>query len=242
VGLWSNRTVDSVLAEPSDSAPEAGTAPPLALRGIVKRWPGAPPVLEGVDLHLREGSTVAISGRNGAGKTTLLRIAAGLIAPESGTVRLEGFDPERDRTEFQRRIGFLSAGNSGLYARLKAEHHMELWARLALLPRAQRGPAIEAAAAKFELEPLFGRRVDRLAMGQRQRLRLALAFLHRPTIMLLDEPGTSLDEDGLALLGSALESLKARGGAAIVCLPSGWQQLPAVDAGYVLDGGRLEAG
>jgi ABC-2 type transport system ATP-binding protein len=214
--------------------------PPLALAGIVKRWPEVPPVLEGVDLRLEPGRAAAVEGRNGAGKTTLLRIACGLILPDAGTVRVAGLDPEHERTEFHRSVGFLSAGNSGLYARLKAEHHLEMWARLALIPRRERDAAIARVAAEFELEPLFGRRVDRLSMGQRQRLRLALAFLHEPRLVMLDEPGTSLDEEGLALLGAALGALKARGGAALVCLPSGWERLAAVDEAYVLDGGRLE--
>src|SRR3954463_6218107 len=81
---------------------------PLAMRGIVKRWKGAPaPVLAGVDLDLEPGRLVAVSGRNGTGKTTLLRIAAGLIAPDSGVVSVAGFDPERERREFQRRVGFV---------------------------------------------------------------------------------------------------------------------------------------
>jgi ABC-type multidrug transport system ATPase subunit len=230
------------MAQLATVADRAGTAaePPLALAGIVKRWPGVPPVLEGVDLRLEAGRAAAIEGRNGAGKTTLLRIACGLILPDSGTVRLSGIDPELERTEFHRRVGFLSAGNSGLYARLRAEHHLEMWARLALLPRSERVEAVRRAVERFALEPLCGRRVDRLSMGQRQRLRLALAFLHEPEVVLLDEPGTSLDEDGLVLLGSALDALKERGGAALVCLPSGWDRLAAVDDVHALVDGRLE--
>ncbi|MEA2398972.1 MAG: type transport system ATP-binding protein [Thermoleophilaceae bacterium] len=232
--------VDPSVAAGANGVRDERAAPPLALEGIVKHWPGVPHVLEGVDLTLESGTAVAIEGRNGAGKTTLLRIAAGLIAPEQGSVRVRGLDPERDRTEFHRRVGFLSAGNSGLYARLKAEHHLDMWARLALIPRRQRSGAIERVLGQFALEPLLGKRVDRLSMGQRQRLRLALSFLHDPEVILFDEPATSLDEDGMILLGSALDSLKARGGAALVCLPTGWDRLPAIDAVHGLADGRLE--
>lgn len=220
---------------------KTGWSAPLSLAGITKRWPGAPIVLDGVDVQLEPGTVLAIYGRNGAGKTTLLRIAAGLITPDAGSVRVDGYDVERDRTEFQRRIGLLSAGNSGLYARLKTEHHLDMWARLALVPRGRRAEAIERAVDLFDLAPLRGKRVDRLSMGQRQRLRLALAFVHDPTVVLLDEPTTSLDEQAVALLGGALDALKAAGGAAVVCLPSGPEVVPSVDAAMVLDGGRLEA-
>jgi ABC-type multidrug transport system ATPase subunit len=115
-----------------------------------------------------------------------------------------------------------------------------MWARLALLPRRERGLAIQRAIDRFELAPVCGRRVDRLSMGQRQRLRLALAFLHAPEVVLLDEPGTSLDEDGLALLDAALYDLKERGDAALVCLPSGWGRMRAIDDAHALADGRLE--
>jgi ABC-2 type transport system ATP-binding protein len=222
--------------EPVDVTAE-GTAA-LELRGIVKSW-GDQHVLREVDLALAPGTVVAIAGRNGAGKTTLLRVASGLIVPETGTVRLDGLDPERDRTEFQSRLGYLSAGNSGLYARLKAEHHLDLAVKLALMPRRDRRPAIERALQAFELEQLCGRRVDRLSMGQRQRLRLALSFVHEPTVVLLDEPSTSLDQDGRALVQQALNDLKARGGAAIVCVPTGGEPLPVVDRVLELSDGRL---
>jgi ABC-2 type transport system ATP-binding protein len=228
------------VAEPGAVARAPGRPAPLELEGIVKRWPGAPPVLEGVSLRLEPGSALAIVGRNGAGKTTLLRIAAGLIAADQGTAAVDGLDPRRDRAEYQRRVGFLSAGNSGLYARLKAEHHVEFAARLALLPKAERSAAMERVTRAFELEPLFGKRVDRLSMGQRQRLRLSLAFIHDPSTVLLDEPGTSLDDEGIELVGAAIEGVKARGGAALVCLPAHWEQVPAIDAGLRLVAGLLE--
>jgi ABC-2 type transport system ATP-binding protein len=223
------------------AVPTAPRQPVLAAEGIVKRWPSqVAPLLDDVSLTVAPGATVAIHGRNGAGKTTLLRIAAGLIAPDSGSVRAAGVDVEHDRTEFQRRVGFTAAGNSGLYARLKVEHHLDMWSRLALMPRDERAPAIDEALEAFELRPLCGRRVDRLSMGQRQRLRLALAFVHSPALVLLDEPATSLDGDGIDLLQAALDRVRARGGGAVVCVPSGWEERLSIDRPLVLEAGRLE--
>jgi ABC-type multidrug transport system ATPase subunit len=99
---------------------------------------------------------------------------------------------------------------------------------------------VAGAIETFGLAPVCGRRVDRLSMGQRQRLRLALAFIHDPRLVLLDEPTTSLDEDGLTVLGKALDELTARDGSALVCLPSGWPEPPGIEARYVLAGGRIE--
>jgi ABC-type multidrug transport system ATPase subunit len=216
--------------------------PTMLLDGIVKSWdPRRAPVLDGVGLEVGNGSTHLVTGRNGVGKTTLLRVAAGLLTPERGTVRLDGLDPERNRREFQKRLGFLSAGNTGLYARLKVQQHMEFWSRLALMPRERRSAAIDRALDVFELTPFVERRVDRLSMGQRQRLRIALAFLHEPVLVLLDEPTTSLDADGVDLLERALGQLKARGGAAVMCAPSGKDLRLTFDREHTIAEGRLES-
>lgn len=216
--------------------------PTLVIEGIQKSWVRrAPPVLANIDLELPGGTVLSLSGANGAGKTTLLRIVAGLIAADAGSVRVRGLDPDRDRAAYQRCVGLLSAGNSGLYPRLKAEHHLDLCARLALMRPPEREAALDRAVETFDLTPLLGRRVDRLSMGQRQRLRLALAFLHQPSLVLLDEPGTSLDEEGLDLLQRALEDLRARGGSAVVCMPSGWERQIDSEVALRLARGQLEA-
>jgi len=193
--------------------------PLLALTDIDRAYNGTP-VLRGVSLALAPGEVSWLGGRNGAGKTTLLRVAVGLIAPDRGRVALDGLDPLADRRAFQRRLGFLSAGDRGMYARLTVAQHLRLWADLALVPAADRGALLGAAIETFGLTALVERRVDRMSTGQRQRVRLAMAFLHRPDVVLLDEPHSSLDEDGLAQLSAALDAHAARGGAALWCSPS----------------------
>lgn len=216
--------------------------PLLLVEGVSKHWPGMPePVLRDVSLTVGAGETVAVTGRNGAGKTTLLRIACGLIAPDAGSVLAQGLEPERDRAEYQRRVGFLSAGNSGLYARLKVEHHLDYWARLAMLPATRRKDCVDHVIESFGLAELSGKRVDRLSMGQRQRLRLSLAFLHQPDLVLLDEPRTSLDDAGAGMVEAALAALIAAGGSAVICAPTGDAGRMRFDRRYVVDAGRLEA-
>src|SRR4051794_33591240 len=178
----------------------------FSLSDIVKQWPGMPaPVLDRVSLRLGPGDAVGVHGRNGSGKTTLLRVAAGLITPDSGEVELDGAGPERDRRAFQRRIGFVSAGNGALIARLTVDHHLAFCARLALMPPAAAREASARTVDGFALAELRGKRVDRLSSGQRQRLRLALGFLHDPAVVLLDEPETSLDAPARKLLYDALD-------------------------------------
>jgi ABC-2 type transport system ATP-binding protein len=212
----------------------------LALREIVKRWHRAPrPVLDGVSLQIEPGTVLGVSGRNGAGKTTLLRIAAGLIAAESGSVELDGLSPSRDRRAFHRRIGYVSAGNGALYARLTVDDHLELVGRMALMSASDVKAARNQMVAGFELEELRARRVDRLSSGQRQRLRLALGFVHAPSVVMLDEPETSLDGDGAELLASNVARHRERGGMAIVCTPTGTLQHIDVDRRCGIADGRI---
>jgi ABC-type multidrug transport system ATPase subunit len=212
--------------------------PVLRLAAISKSW-GPKPVLGEVDVELAPHSLTWLAGPNGAGKTTLLRIACGLLAPDSGDVSLDGLRPMRDRRAYRRRLGFLSAGDRGIYARLTVYRHLHLWARLALLPRAEVEPAIRRVVAQVGLEELLAMRADRLSMGQRQRLRLALTFLHSPDVVLLDEPLSSLDEAGTETLRTCIEDVRRRGGATLWCSPGSDRDQAPFDRHLWLDDGAV---
>lgn len=234
----------STFVEPvpaSGAARERGrVAAPLTLTGVTKRWSTLPdPVLNRVDLALDAGTLTWIGGANGAGKTTLLRIAAGLIRPDRGRVHAFGLDPVRDRREFARRVALLSAHSAGLYNRLRVRDHLNFAARIAMLPRSERPEAIRAAIDAFGVEPLLDRRSDRLSMGQRQRVRLAMTFLAPAGVLLLDEPLNSLDDDAAALLDGAVRDALDANAAVVWCSPKGSPPATALDRALVIDSGRL---
>jgi ABC-type multidrug transport system ATPase subunit len=215
---------------------------PLELHGIVKQWRKAPaPVLNGIDLAVAPGHRVWVGGRNGVGKTTLLRIISGLIGPDKGAIRAYGLDPVRDRRAYHTRVRFLSAGNTGIYARLTVKNQIDCWARLALLPRSERAAAVERIIANFELEYLAPHRSDRLSMGQRQRLRIAMAFIGEPDVVLLDEPHNSLDGEGGQALRRAIDETAARGGVVLWCSPTGDAIDVEFEERFILEEGRLHA-
>jgi ABC-2 type transport system ATP-binding protein len=213
-------------------------AAPLVLRDVERRW-GRRPVLKGASLRLSAGSVTWLGGPNGAGKTTLLRVAAGLILPHSGSLSLCGLDPERDRRAYQRHLGYLSAGDRGLYARLTVAANLEFWAGIALVPFSRKRRMVDAAWQRFDLGELLDRRVDRLSMGQRQRVRLAMTFLHDPQVVMLDEPHTSLDDAALGLLAAALDELTGRGGSALWCSPAARQLPLRAEVRLLLEDGRV---
>lgn len=222
--------------------PRPALAPIVELTGVTKRWRrSTEAVLDSIDLSFPPHSATWIGGENGAGKTTLLRIIAGLIAADQGQIRVLGLDVERDRRAYQRKIGFLSAGNSGLFARLTVRRHFDYWARLAFIPRERRDRAVETALDRFELRTLADRRLDRMSMGQRQRVRIAMTFLHDPDVVLLDEARTSLDGRGAELLLGACGELIERGGAMLACTPSDdHRDVEIFDRRFELHGGVLE--
>lgn len=231
--------------------PDAGRGPALrqalapallVLRGVSKTWRDGPGmVLDSIDLDIRPGTVVSLVGANGVGKTTFLRVVAGLIAADSGTVSLAGLTAASARREYQRRVGLLQAGQSGLYARYSVRDHLAFWASIAFVRRSHRRHAIEHSLHSFELESLATRRADRLSTGQRQRLRLALTFLHEPLLLLLDEPATSLDPDGIELLRRAVTTASARGSATVWCAPTTDEVSVRADSDFVLADGKVWA-
>ena len=232
-------TVDAAAPLGSRSGGGARAPPTTCSSSTASTSAGGRPLFSrDVDLSVPRGALVSISGANGTGKTTLLRIAAGLIHPDSGEVTLDGLHPERDRRAFLGRLGFLSAGDRTLYARLSARRHLDLGARLALLPAGARAAAIERALGVFALDDFADRRVDRLSMGQRQRVRLAMTFVHDPALILLDEPANSLDQEGLEVLAIP-RAVRRRGGAAVWCAPDGIPTPMASDTALRLAEGRL---
>jgi ABC-type multidrug transport system ATPase subunit len=216
-------------------------APVLDLEHLHHRWKGqAQPVLDDVSLTMAAGEVTWIGGRNGVGKTTLLRLAAGILLPQQGSVRMGELTPRSKRRRYQQQIGFLSAGDRGLQARMRVRQQLDYWARLAYVPLERRAALVAASLQQFGLEELADKRVDRMSMGQRQRIRLAMAFLHEPRVLLLDEPRNSLDDDGYQLLSAQIEHVTGRGVSVLWCSPRGEDRVLACDAGFTLEGGHLE--
>jgi ABC-2 type transport system ATP-binding protein len=146
--------------------------------------------LDDVSLEVRRGEMFGVIGPDGAGKTTLLRLACGLLAADSGQVRLFGVDPFKAHRTATSSIGYLSQQFS-LYGDLSIDENIEFFARL------HRVAGFEARRTRLlqltGLEPFRGRLADRLSGGMKQKLGLACTLVHEPPLLVLDEPTTGVD-------------------------------------------------
>lgn len=203
-----------------------------------KLWGGPKPTLEVVDLSLCPGEVHALVGANGAGKTTLLRVILGLLAPISGEVRLLGFDPLRFRARIMPELGVLLDGRRSLEPRLTGLENLIYKAALYRLgPRISQGRAV-ALLQRFGLPP--HEVVNRYSRGMRQRLQLAVAILHMPKLLLLDEPTLGLDIEGMSILGDVMREVASQGGAVLLTsqelsfLERAAHRVTVLDAGKVV--------
>jgi len=146
-----------------------------------------------VSLEVREGEGLALLGANGAGKSTLLRIVATLLVPTSGHARVAGHDTVQHSRDVRRCLGYHAGTDHGFYARLTARENLLFFGQLNLLSRSTAAQRILQLAEQFQLSESLDRQVRTLSTGTVQRLSLARALLHRPRVLLLDEPTRSLD-------------------------------------------------
>ena len=183
-------------------------APRVELRSCSKRF-GERVALRRVTIAIEPGETVALVGANGSGKSTLLRIVAGLTRPTAGEALIDGVPATSLSTASRAVIGYL--GHRSLaYRGLSARENLSLMADLHGVPRSD----VETALAEVGLAERAGDRIDGFSRGMLQRLSLGRALLHRPGLVLLDEPTTGLDADGLATLDALIAA--RRGAASIV--------------------------
>jgi ABC-2 type transport system ATP-binding protein len=149
--------------------------------------------LAGVSFSVAAGEAVAIVGPNGAGKSTLLRILATLIVPTRGHATIASHDVERASPAVRRHLGYHTGGDEGFYGRLSARENLAFFGAMNNMSRADIRQRIAATAERMGISGDLDRQVRTFSTGMSHRLGLARALLHRPDVLLLDEPTRSLD-------------------------------------------------
>ncbi|PYR00678.1 MAG: heme ABC exporter ATP-binding protein CcmA [Acidobacteria bacterium] len=180
----------------------------IAATRLTRRF-GSRTVVNDITFAVSRSEIVALLGPNGAGKTTTLRMLAGLIAPTSGSVAIDGVQLTKAAgTSLRRRIGFLTEA-PGLWDRLTVRENLRIYAGLYDLAHAEQ--TIDRALEMFELTDCRSARAAELSKGMRQKVALARALLHDPAILLLDEPSSGLDPEVMRMVRRLLEERRAAG-------------------------------
>ncbi|MFZ1410868.1 MAG: ABC transporter ATP-binding protein [Micropruina sp.] len=181
----------------------------IRLTGVSKSY-GPVRAVGGLDLTVRRGEIYGFLGRNGAGKTTTIRMLLGLIRPSAGTLEVLGHDVTDGRRDWLRQVGFLVESASA-YPNLTVRENLAIQQRLTGAPKT----AVSEVIAQLGLGRYADRRAGRLSLGNKQRLSLARALLHRPELLVLDEPANGLDPAGIVEIRELLKRLSREHGVTV---------------------------
>ena len=203
--------------------------------GLGRRF-GRAWALAHVDLEVPFGTSVWLRGPNGAGKTTLLRLLASLSTPSLGELSVVGFDALRQREAVRREVALVSHALY-LYPGLTARETLLLWMRLG--SGAVSGSEADELLANVGLAQAADRRVGDFSAGMRKRLALARAQLEAPSLLLLDEPFSSLDRAGCGLVEDWVRAFVADGGTVIMASHDHDRSLPLCERVIDLEDGQI---
>jgi len=221
--------------------------PNIRLRGLCRRFREGERehvVLDGVDLDIGRGETVALRGRSGSGKSTLLNLVGGIDAPDAGSVTVAGVEltglTERDRTLFRRaHIGFVYQAFN-LVPTLNVADNVRLVLELNRVPAADASARIDELLEAVGLGDRADSYPDVLSGGEQQRVAIARALAHRPAVLLADEPTGNLDDATAAGVLDVLDTLVRASGHTMLIATHSMQVAAHCDRLVELHNGRVE--
>ena len=218
----------------------AGATNTIRVRGLVRTFKGVTAV-DGVDLDVGPGEVRGFLGPNGAGKSTTVAMLVTLIRPTGGSAEVAGFDVVRQAADVRRAIG-VALQDVALDGALTAREHARLQGALHGLPGRRRTARADEMLERFGLAAVGDRRVGGFSGGMKRRLDLALALIHRPTVLFLDEPTTGLDIQSRTALWAEVRSLALDDGVTVFLTTQYLEEADALaDRVDIIDGGQLVA-
>ena len=181
----------------------------IRARGVVKRF-GPITAVDGLDLSVPEGTCVGLLGPNGAGKSTTMRMLTAQAIADAGTIEVLGHTLPGDSKQARAEMGVVPQLDN-LDVSLTVEQNLRVFVHLYRVPRAERQPAIERALELANLRERRDAKVDQISGGMRRRLLIARALVHRPRLVLLDEPTVGLDPQVRQELWALIDKLRSEG-------------------------------
>lgn len=149
--------------------------------------------VEGIRMRIQPGEMVGYIGENGAGKSTTIKMLTGILQPTSGELKVNGFDPHRERERFVKTIGVVFGQRSQLWWDIAVQESFRLLQKVYQIPPKEYKSHLERMVSILEIESLLDQPVRKLSLGQRMRCELAASLLHKPKLLFLDEPTIGLD-------------------------------------------------
>ena len=220
-------------------AHEVQTSPHLSVDGLVVRF-GKRTALDGVSFDVHRGEIFGLLGPNGSGKSTTFHVLTGLLGAASGQVRLDGVAIEPTERALRRQMGVVFQA-AGLDPHLTCRENLRCAARLHRVPSSDREPRIDELLDFAELSDRGHERVKTLSGGMKRRLEIARALVHRPRLLVLDEPTVGLDEASFERTWERLLALRQREGVTLLLTTHRPEEAARCDRLALLDQGKVLA-
>jgi ABC-2 type transport system ATP-binding protein len=213
----------------------------IEAHGLVMQYRKGPRAVDGIDLVVAPGEIYGFLGPNGAGKSTTVHMLTTLLPPTKGTARVAGYDVAKQGPQVRAVIG-AALQEAALDPLLTGREHLRLQAALQALPRAERVPRADELLTRVGLTEAADRRVGGYSGGMKRRLDLAMALVHRPRVLFLDEPTTGLDVQSRTALWDEVERLAKRDAVTVFLTTQYLEEADALaDRIGIIDGGHIVA-
>jgi ABC-type multidrug transport system ATPase subunit len=212
----------------------------IEARAMAKRYAGGIVALDGIDLAIAPGTVTAIIGANGSGKSTPLKILAGIVHPDAGSVRVLGVDPALRPPELRMRLGYV-AQSAELDPEMTGADTLQLFATLHGIVPGQAQSRIGELSRAFGLGDHLPRLVGTYSGGLRQRLHIAISFVHQPELILMDEPTAALDPNGRIDVWHLVQRFRDEGRTAVLVTHDTMEAARHCEAVVLLHRGRVAA-
>ena len=213
----------------------------IEVRGLVREYKKGPRAVDGIDISVAPGEIYGFLGPNGAGKSTTVHVLTTLLPPTSGTALVAGYDVVKDGPKIRGLIG-VALQEAALDPLLTARDHLRLQATLQSVPKNQRGPRAEELLHRVGLVDAADRKVAGYSGGMKRRLDLALALVHSPRILFLDEPTTGLDPQSRTDIWNEVALMRREAGVTVFLTTQYLEEADVLaDRVGIIDSGKIVA-